>query len=153
MKHHPRLSWKTGIVTKFTVKAHPIGKVWGGIRIYDASQTDKIFKTLHDFVPGSNKDTKAAIIVTNISAVASLNAFLIFYFYDGEAPPTEGPFADFLTIPSLVSITGTQSYPDLASTKSMNALRFGSNVFCSSNLTEWARLSLILEYPSEYGSH
>ncbi|VUC24032.1 unnamed protein product [Clonostachys rosea] len=117
-----------GIVTKFTIKAHPIGKVWGGIRIYDASQTDKIFKTLHDFVPGSNNDTKAAIIVTNISAVASLNAFLIFYFYDGENPPTEGPFADFLTIPSLVSITGTQTYPELASTMTMNAV-FISNVF------------------------
>ncbi|KAK7224543.1 hypothetical protein V2G26_012546 [Clonostachys chloroleuca] len=130
-----------GIVTKFTVKAHPIGKVWGGIRIYDASQTDKIFKTLHDFVPGSNKDTKAAIIVTNISAVASLNAFLIFYFYDGEAPPTDGPFADFLTIPSLVSITGTQSYPELLKSNGVGASLINSRI---------SFRTLTIPYVSEY---
>ena len=109
--------WLTGagIVTQFTVKAHKIGNVWGGIRIYDASKTDEIFNALHDFVPSSNQDSKAAIIITNLFAVASIEAFLVFYFYDGEQPPTTGPFADLLKIGFLVDQTSTQTYANLVS--------------------------------------
>ena len=115
----PRFSLKIlsnkGIVTQFTIKAHKIGNVWGGIRIYDASKAGEIFATLHQFVPGSNRDPKAAIIITNLFAVGSIEAFLVFYFYDGEQPPSMGPFADFLKIDALIDQTSTQTYAELVS--------------------------------------
>lgn len=103
----------SGIVTQFTIKAHKIGDVWGGLRIYDASKANEIFSALHEFVPGSEQDPKAAIIITNIFAVGGVEAFLVFYFYDGDQPPTTGPFADFLAIESLIDQTSTQTYAEL----------------------------------------
>ncbi|RBR24909.1 uncharacterized protein FIESC28_02327 [Fusarium coffeatum] len=102
-----------GIVTKFTVKAYPIGKVWGGIRTYDESKTDELYAAMHKFIPYSNEDPKAAIITTSLILTGSSRINLMFYFYDGEKPPTTGPFADFLKIKSTLSTTKTQSYPEL----------------------------------------
>lgn len=97
------------------MEAHPIGQVWGGMRIYDAKYSDQIFQALHSFVPGGPEDPKAAIILTNVDAVGGLTTLIIFYFYDGPAAPTEGPFADFLKIPSILSTTKTQDYASLVS--------------------------------------
>ncbi|KAM0543961.1 hypothetical protein ACHAPJ_012056 [Fusarium lateritium] len=105
-----------GIATQFTVKTYSIGNVWGGMRIYDESKTDDIYKALHEFIPYNNLDPKAAIIVTSIVAVGSSKAFIVFYFYDGEEPPTSGPFADFLKIKSLIAITKKQTYAELTTT-------------------------------------
>ncbi|KAH6960292.1 hypothetical protein DER45DRAFT_642242 [Fusarium avenaceum] len=102
-----------GIVTQFTVKAYPIGKVWGGTRVYDESKTEELYKTMHKFIPYSNEDPKAAIIVTSLILTGGSKLNLLFYFYDGEQPPTSGPFADFLKIKSTLSSTKTQSYPEL----------------------------------------
>ncbi|KAG5757677.1 hypothetical protein H9Q72_014180 [Fusarium xylarioides] len=102
-----------GIVTQFTVKAYPIGKVWGGIRTYDESKTDALYKAMHEFIPYSNEDPKAAIIVTSLILTGSSRINLLFYFYQGEKPPTTGAFADLLKIKSTLSTTKTQSYPDL----------------------------------------
>ena len=104
-----------GIVTQFTVKAYPIGKVWGGIRTYDESKTDELYKAMHEFIPYSNEDPKAAIIVTSLILTGSSRINLLFYFYQGEKPPTTGAFADLLNIKSTLSTTKTQSYPDLVS--------------------------------------
>lgn len=104
-----------GIVTQFTVKAYPIGKVWGGIRTYDESKTDELYKAMHEFIPYSNEDPKAAIIVTSLILTGSSRINLLFYFYQGEKPPTTGAFADLLMIKSTLSTTKTQSYPDLVS--------------------------------------
>ena len=97
------------------MEAHPIGQVWGGMRIYDAKYSDQIFQALHNFVPGGPEDPKAAIILTNVDAVGGLTTLLLFYFYDGPAAPTEGPFADFLKIPSILDTTKTQDYASLVS--------------------------------------
>lgn len=97
------------------MKAYPIGKVWGGIRTYDESKTDELYEAMHKFIPYSNKDPKAAIITTSLILTGSSRINLMFYFYDGEKPPTTGPFADFLKIKSTLSTTKTQSYPELVS--------------------------------------
>ncbi|SPJ84157.1 related to 6-hydroxy-d-nicotine oxidase [Fusarium torulosum] len=102
-----------GIVTQFTIKAYPIGKVWGGTRVYDESKTEELYKAMHEFIPYSNEDPKAAIIVTSLILTGGSKLNLLFYFYDGEKPPTSGPFADLLKIKTTLSTTKTQSYPDL----------------------------------------
>jgi hypothetical protein len=97
------------------MKAQSIGQVWGGIRIYDAANAGQVFAALHDFVPGGVNDAKAAIILTNVDAVGGITTILIFYFYDGATPPSEGPFADFLKIPFILDTTKTRNYSDLVS--------------------------------------
>lgn len=109
------LNQAIGIATQYTIEAHPIGQVWGGIRIYDAANADQIYAALHAFTPSNVNDPKEAIILTNVDATASLTTILIFYFYDGPEPPTEGAFADFLAIPHILDTTKTQSYAELVS--------------------------------------
>lgn len=104
-----------GIVTQFTIKAYPIGKVWGGMRIYGGEKADEIYEALHSFVVGNADDPKAAIILTDVIAVGGTKLFIIFFFYGEPKPPTTGPFAQFLDIESTIDSTSEQSYADLAS--------------------------------------
>ncbi|KAI8631509.1 FAD-binding domain-containing protein [Xylariaceae sp. FL1651] len=105
-----------GIVTQFKVQAHPIGQVWGGSKVYDTSQDDALFDALYNFTAHGADDPKAAIIHSNLVLVGGITSHLVYYFYDGPEPPTEGPFADFLRIPALISNVGTQSYSSLLKT-------------------------------------
>lgn len=102
-------------MTQFIVQAYPLGQVWGGSRIYDASKSEEIYAALHDFVPGNVDDQKAAVILTELIAVGGLRLFLIFYYYAEPEPPATGPFAAFLDIESTLDSTSTQSYADLVS--------------------------------------
>ena len=104
-----------GIATRYDIKAYPIGKVWGGFRLYDGGKADDIYSALHNFVPGNADDDKAAIILTDVIALGSARLFLIFYYYEGEEPPTTGPLAQFLNIGSILDTTKTQSYSELVS--------------------------------------
>lgn len=121
------------------MKAQPIGQVWGGIRIYNAANAGQIFAALHNFVPGGVYDTKAAIILTNIDAVGGITTVLIFYFYDGAIPPSEGPLADFLKIPFILDMTKTRSYSDLVSYLNFNSLPISKLTAYSSKATEKER--------------
>jgi hypothetical protein len=104
-----------GIVTQFTVKVHPIGQVWGGSRIYSEKQAEALYEALHDFVPANAEDPKEAIIFTDLIILGGEKLYLNFYFYDGPEPPTTGPLAKFLEIPSTIDSCKTQSYADLVS--------------------------------------
>ncbi len=100
------------------METHPIGqnsKVWGGMRIYDANteNANRIYAALHNYVPGKADDGKSAIILSNIDAVGGITTILMFFFYDGPEPPSSGPLAEFLKIPSIIDMTSTQSYADL----------------------------------------
>jgi len=103
-----------GIVTKFTVNVHPIGDVWGGYCTYDASQDDQLYAALHQYAGyGSAADPKSAIIFTDLVTTGGITLKLIYYFYDGPAPPTSGPFADFFKIPSIGCAPKKQKYSEL----------------------------------------
>ncbi|KAJ4301983.1 hypothetical protein N0V88_002114 [Collariella sp. IMI 366227] len=105
-----------GIVTQFKIKAYPIGQVWGGMRMYSGGKADEIYAALHNFVPGNAADEKAAIILTDITAIGGVKMFLMFYFYAAPEPPKTGPLAQFLNIDSIIDITKTQSYAELTFT-------------------------------------
>lgn len=102
-----------GIATRYDIKAYPIGQVWGGMRMYEGGKADEIYSALHNFVPSD--DEKAAIILTDVTAIGSARIFLIFYYYEGEEPPTTGPFAQFLNIDSTIDTTSKKSYSELVS--------------------------------------
>jgi FAD/FMN-containing dehydrogenase len=118
-KRHPDLAQamrgsgsQFGIVTKFTVKPHPIGDVWGGSCIYDLSKEDELFTALHNFTAHGAKDPKAAIIFSNLFLGGSKN-ILMYYFYDGPEPPATGPLADFLKISSPGCLPAKKKYSQL----------------------------------------
>ncbi|KAF5000212.1 hypothetical protein FGRMN_1933 [Fusarium graminum] len=128
-----------GVVTKFTVKAYPMGKVWGGTRLYDGKKSDEIFAAMHKFIPNSNQDTKAAIIVTDLIITGGSKLNLLFFFYDGEKPPTSGPFADLLKIKSTTSDTKTRSYPDLLKSNGAGVSLLNSRIsFRTVTIPYWA---------------
>lgn len=102
-----------GIVTKFTVKVHPIANVFGGMCFYALGQDEALYDALHNFAGTGASDPKAAIIFTDVVLIAGIEAKILFYFYDGPTAPTSGPFADFLKIPSLVCGPRTQKYSEL----------------------------------------
>lgn len=107
-----------GIVTKYTVKTHPIGDVWGGFCLYDAAQDSKLYAALHNFVANGSQDPKAAIIFSNVIALGGIKTNIIYYFYDGPARPTSGPFADFFKISGLICSPKKQKYSALVRTSS-----------------------------------
>ncbi|KAK7398692.1 hypothetical protein QQX98_011934 [Neonectria punicea] len=128
VKDHPELAValkgsgsQFGIVTQFTLLAHKIDKVWGGIRIFTSGKRDQIFKTLHDLVPHSNEDPKGAIIVSDTIAIASTEIYIVFFFYNGESPPSSGPFVDLLKVDSLIDYTSTQTYGELLESNGFGA--------------------------------
>jgi hypothetical protein len=87
------------------------------MRIYAGGNADEIYAALHNFVPGNADDEKAAIILTDVTAIGGTKIFLIFYFYAEPKPPTAGPLAQFLNIDSIIDITSTQSYAKLVSSR------------------------------------
>jgi FAD/FMN-containing dehydrogenase len=105
-----------GIVTKYTIKPHHIGQVYGGFCLYDESQDDKIHAALHEFVASGAHDPKAAIIVSQLVAVGGSKSNIMYTFYDGPTPPTNGPFANFLKIPGIGCAPKSRSYADLVCT-------------------------------------
>ncbi|KIN06284.1 hypothetical protein OIDMADRAFT_155290 [Oidiodendron maius Zn] len=101
-----------GIVTTFTMKTHPIGKVWGGLRFYSGEYAETILNATHDFNTNF-KDPKAALIVTGDITIESLvELFAVFFFYDGETPPP-GIFDTFNALPALIDNAKVQTYSEL----------------------------------------
>ncbi|KAK8127717.1 hypothetical protein PG984_008825 [Apiospora sp. TS-2023a] len=102
-----------GIVTQFTVKTRPMGKVWGGVRVYRRSRWEQLQAALHDFITTGAEDPKAAIIFADFFMFKNWGVYSVFFFYDGENPPSTGPFAEMLKIPATVGSTSTKKYSSL----------------------------------------
>lgn len=102
-----------GVVTKYTVLTHPIGNVWGGEKVYTADKAPELFSAISNYITNFN-ETKSALIPT-VSWLSTLNGsaiFTMFYFWDGEMPPSH-VFAEFDAIPAAISSVKTQRYPEL----------------------------------------
>ena len=89
--------------------------VWGGGRMYSNSRRDEILALVHKIAPHEDHDPKAAIIYTDsiYGSGKRVGYLYIFLFYDASEPPSTGPFADLLKIPSVMSDTKSQTYPAL----------------------------------------
>lgn len=104
-----------GIVTKFTMKTHAIGQVWGGIRSYAATEAEALLNATENFNENYGSHPEAAVIVTGEITIESLlEIFVVFFFYDGATPPA-GVFDEFNAIPTLTDGVKVQSYYDLVS--------------------------------------
>ncbi|KAK8042528.1 hypothetical protein PG994_013011 [Apiospora phragmitis] len=102
-----------GIITQFTMKTRPMGRTWGGVRIYRRSRWDQLQTALHNFTIAGAEDPKAAIIFADFFMFKNLGVYTVFFFYDGEDPPSTGPFAEMLKIPATVDVTSTKKYSSI----------------------------------------
>ncbi|TLS24718.1 hypothetical protein PpBr36_08166 [Pyricularia pennisetigena] len=104
-----------GIVTKFVLRAYPIGRVWGGNMVFGASKTDLILEAIRDFTENYDNHPKAGIIATaEITALNAARIWTVFFFYDGEAPPA-GVFDKFTAAKPTINNCKSRSYADLLS--------------------------------------
>ncbi|KAI9449877.1 hypothetical protein BJY52DRAFT_1102922, partial [Lactarius psammicola] len=97
-----------GIVTKFTVKSHPQGQVWGGIILYGSDQLGAIKNATTEFSRGLSLSmlTASAEILTCLLGYPT-----IVLFYDSPQQPS-GIFDTFLRIPNQQQDIKTRSYAD-----------------------------------------
>ncbi|KAH9023865.1 FAD dependent oxidoreductase [Lactarius hengduanensis] len=97
-----------GIVTKFTFKSFPQGKVWGGAILYAPDQLDAVKAATAEF--GKVTDPKAALITTFVYTPGGVSsAALIFY---NDLNPPEGMFDAILDIPSPMKDVSIRSFAD-----------------------------------------
>ncbi|PBK85371.1 FAD dependent oxidoreductase [Armillaria gallica] len=99
-----------GIVTRFTLKTHPQGAVWGGLASYNASYISAFTAASVKFC-SEVTDPKAGMIIvygyTSGQVILSTQMF-----YDGPDPP-DGIFDDFLAIPAFAQDVTTRSFSEL----------------------------------------
>ncbi|KAI0121352.1 hypothetical protein BJ170DRAFT_588128 [Xylariales sp. AK1849] len=106
-----------GIVTKYTVQSRPVGNFFAGNIIYLFEQTDAVLLAIRDFI-AYNADPKASILptyekLTTPDLTLNLDEVIVmFLVYDGEDPGTA--FANFTSIPHLVSTLSIMTYPEVA---------------------------------------
>ncbi|KAL5606920.1 hypothetical protein BROUX41_003296 [Berkeleyomyces rouxiae] len=112
-----------GIVTTFVVKAHPIGKVWGGNYFFgDSPDTEKrLLAAMRDFAE-YYPDPKAGVILTRQMGLGVVHVWTMFLFYDGEAPPA-GLFDNFTAVDPVADTTKARSYRDFIDTNNWGSSR------------------------------
>ncbi|KAI6113834.1 FAD-binding domain-containing protein [Pisolithus croceorrhizus] len=104
---HPDLFFGLrGIVTKFILKTHPQGQIWGGIVVYPETSVDQVTRATAHF-SANNEDPKAQIIVSINYAAGNL--FLVTTLFYDNTDPAPGVFDVFLDIPALVKDVNTRS--------------------------------------------
>ncbi|KAF1951770.1 hypothetical protein CC80DRAFT_597222 [Byssothecium circinans] len=96
-----------GIVTAFTMIAHPQGQVWGGNLIFTPDKTDQMLAAVRDFTE-YYPDEKAGIIMTaELSAVGVIDMWILFLLYDGPTPPLTRSYSELLTYNNFAVVKGS----------------------------------------------
>ncbi|KAI1292557.1 FAD binding domain-containing protein [Xylaria venustula] len=109
-----------GIVTSYLLQGYPVGDIWGGNLIYEATPeiTTNLLAAVRNFTENYD-DGKAAIIVTTERTLATLvDLWVIFLFYNGPERP-EGIFDEFFNAGVFKINT--------CKTQSINSLLSGNN--------------------------
>ncbi|KAG6908539.1 hypothetical protein DXG01_004310 [Tephrocybe rancida] len=96
-----------GIVTRFTFKTFPQGRVWGGLILFKSLNIPAVTAATAAFSE-SVIDPKAAII-TSYTALPGEPGISLHLFYDGPTPPA-GIFDDFLAIPYYAKDVSTRDF-------------------------------------------
>ncbi|PFH57011.1 hypothetical protein XA68_15617 [Ophiocordyceps unilateralis] len=122
-KSHPDLYFalrgggnQFAIVTSMRLRTHHVGRrglIWGGMRIYAATQHDALLDAIAKFTAEGN-DPKAAIFPVfgfGTDKQANFPLTIVVYFYDGLKPSSV--FDGFDRIPSLFSDTGPTAFRKL----------------------------------------
>ncbi|KAH7396261.1 hypothetical protein BKA66DRAFT_438213 [Pyrenochaeta sp. MPI-SDFR-AT-0127] len=102
-----------GIVTNFKLDAFPLGKMWGGQRIYTENNFPAVLDAIHQFATtGSSKDTDAAQIVS-FGGIAGLGKIAIVQMHHAQPVVNASAFSDLNAIAHVQSNTAISSLADL----------------------------------------
>lgn len=97
-----------------------MGKIWGGVRVYRRKRWEQLQAALHGFVTTGAEDPKAAIIFADFFMFKNAGVYSVFFFYDGENPPSTGPFAEMLKVSATVDFTSTKRYSSMVRLASLS---------------------------------
>ncbi|KAI4241491.1 MAG: hypothetical protein LQ352_007433 [Teloschistes flavicans] len=92
-----------GITTHITTKAYPMGAVWGGLRVWNASQLDAVSDAFAEYQRVGQLDTKSSVIPDLVPTNGTLFLTLI-YFDSVTSPPAA--FKPFYDIPAVSDNSG-----------------------------------------------
>ncbi|CAI6335903.1 unnamed protein product [Periconia digitata] len=111
-----------GIVTSYTMVAHPQGQVWGGNLVFSADKTTQLLAAVRNFTE-FYPDEKAAIIMTaQLSAFGAIDMWIMFLLYDGPTPPV-GVFDYFTSIGPSINNCKTRDYGELLKYNNFGVLK------------------------------
>ncbi|KAF2007361.1 FAD-binding domain-containing protein [Amniculicola lignicola CBS 123094] len=111
-----------GIVTAYTLVAHPQGQIWGGTVVFTADKADTLLAALRDFTE-ENPDEKASILMTaELTAFGAVDVWIVFLFYDGPTPPP-GTFDAFIKTGPLINNCKKRSYYDYLSSNNFAVVK------------------------------
>lgn len=96
-----------GITTHITTKAYPMGQVWGGLRVWNASQISAVADAFAEYQRVGQLDTKSSVIADLVPTNGTLFLTLIYF-----APVTTRPaaFDAFYKIPAVAD--NSQLHPN-----------------------------------------
>ncbi|KAL8704810.1 MAG: hypothetical protein Q9201_002042 [Fulgogasparrea decipioides] len=92
-----------GITTHITTKAYPMGAVWGGLRVWNATQLDAVSDAFAEYQRVGQLDTKSSVIPDLVTTNGTLFITLI-YFGPITSPPAA--FKPFYDIPAVSDNSG-----------------------------------------------
>ncbi|KAH8096764.1 FAD-binding domain-containing protein [Cristinia sonorae] len=117
-----------GIVTKFTLKTYPQGKVWGGTLTILGNFTEEVNAAVVKYSKDVT-DPKAVILPTyNFVPALGTVAISVLMFYDGPTQPA-GYFDDFLAIPALSKDVSSRSFLSLVKSSPSDATLGARGIF------------------------
>ncbi|KAH9882529.1 hypothetical protein J1614_000765 [Plenodomus biglobosus] len=102
-----------GIVTNFRLSAFPLGKMWGGQRIFTEDKFVAVLDAIYNFATvGSSTDTDAATIVS-FGNIAELGKIAIVQMHHAQPISNATVFSDLNVIQYAISNTNISSLGDL----------------------------------------
>ena len=115
---HPDLYWalrgggnQFGIVTHFDLVTFPQGDIWGGMPVYPITANDSLLNAYTNFANNIPNDPSASLYMGFILFNDSYTASVGLYY---DKPIVNPPiYHEFLEIPSLQSILGVHTLPEV----------------------------------------
>ncbi|KAI5804957.1 hypothetical protein EDC01DRAFT_715774 [Geopyxis carbonaria] len=96
-----------GIVTRFTLRTLPMGRVWGGYRVYAYTQAPAIVAAMAAYQASGEADRKSAVCAQLVPTNATL---FVTFLHTAPSDAMPAAFAAFRDIPALVDTTRAQSW-------------------------------------------
>ncbi|KAI0071682.1 FAD-binding domain-containing protein [Panus rudis PR-1116 ss-1] len=141
-----------GVVTKFTMRAHPLGKVWGGNIFISGRYAAQINSAIMRFVSQVD-DPKAALLPTYGYREGQVLCSVMMFYAGSRQPP--GIFNDFLSLPSISRNISTRSYLSLKQSIGHDALKEFRGINTTPTFLNYTKriLDAIVNETSYWGPH
>lgn len=104
-----------GIVTRFDMYTFPAHDLWGGIRVANRSEGDRLADLTVDFTNGNDKNPEAAFILNhNYNAASGPDILVAHVVIDTKGTANATAFDEILKVPVAVEDTSTRSMANMS---------------------------------------